>query len=440
MNELPTWAVRLRDQRQSRDWSLLDMARGLSEAADARTRTHLPTRESLVRMIRSWEAGKHRPSEPYPRLFAEIFAIPEAALFADNPDNPDTPGEDTYPGYPSRETHRLPEGVRSLDISLPTCVDMSDMQRRAAIQLLAAISAGGIIPVGVMETVLSGVEDALRDHADVDTWESVVDEYNHLADKRPVGSLIADLTADVVAVGRLMNRGNPPLVQAGLLRVSAGLGWILASQLEDIGERRAARVTWSTTRRAADASGDRDLMVWVRAKEASMARWSGRPDSVTLALTDEAISLANGHPSRGLARACAVRASLAARRGEMGAQDAYAALNALSDATNRAGSERSVYWAQAYVYVLLGDGRATSAMEAAFDPVSPEHVSELHMLQALDLVRRREVGEGLQQALATVQARPASVARRHMAGQILTALPEKARNLPAAHELRALTA
>ncbi|SDG66534.1 hypothetical protein SAMN05421505_106183 [Sinosporangium album] len=35
-------------------------------------------------MIRSWEAGKHRPSEPYPQLYARVFQTTEHDLFHEN--------------------------------------------------------------------------------------------------------------------------------------------------------------------------------------------------------------------------------------------------------------------------------------------------------------------------------------------------------------------
>jgi len=81
MSELPLWAVRLRAERRSREWSVAEMARRLIEAADGRTRAHLPTRESVARMVRSWEAGKHRPSEVYEGLYARAFGVDETELF-----------------------------------------------------------------------------------------------------------------------------------------------------------------------------------------------------------------------------------------------------------------------------------------------------------------------------------------------------------------------
>lgn len=81
MSELPPWAARLRAERRAREWSVSEMARRLIEAADGRTRAHLPTRESVARMVRSWESGKHRPSETYEGLYARAFEVTEADLF-----------------------------------------------------------------------------------------------------------------------------------------------------------------------------------------------------------------------------------------------------------------------------------------------------------------------------------------------------------------------
>lgn len=81
MNDLPQWAIRLRAERRSHLWTVKDLARHMADAADERTRSRLPKRESLMRMIRSWEAGKHHPGDPYPHLLARAFGTTEEALF-----------------------------------------------------------------------------------------------------------------------------------------------------------------------------------------------------------------------------------------------------------------------------------------------------------------------------------------------------------------------
>ncbi|MEU8206039.1 hypothetical protein [Streptosporangium sp. NPDC049046] len=60
------------------------MAKRLAEAADEWTRERLPTRESLVRSIKGWEAGKHRPREPYLTLYCRVFGFRETELFEEN--------------------------------------------------------------------------------------------------------------------------------------------------------------------------------------------------------------------------------------------------------------------------------------------------------------------------------------------------------------------
>jgi transcriptional regulator with XRE-family HTH domain len=81
MDEIPGWALRLRAERRERLWSQRQMAQALTEAADESTRAHPPTRESLIRMIKDWEKGRHQPKDPYRVLYCRAFDLPEAELF-----------------------------------------------------------------------------------------------------------------------------------------------------------------------------------------------------------------------------------------------------------------------------------------------------------------------------------------------------------------------
>ncbi|GGO09549.1 hypothetical protein GCM10010116_19290 [Microbispora rosea subsp. aerata] len=85
MTDPPSWAVRLRAERRNRLWSSKDMAARLREVADDRTRERLPTAESLRRMIRSWEAGEHRPGELYAELYSRALGIDAGDLFGTSP-------------------------------------------------------------------------------------------------------------------------------------------------------------------------------------------------------------------------------------------------------------------------------------------------------------------------------------------------------------------
>ncbi|MEV6980417.1 hypothetical protein AB0M95_04050 [Sphaerisporangium sp. NPDC051017] len=59
------------------------MARELANSAEG-TSAHLAERESLIRMIKDWEAGRHKPKDPYRILYSRIFGIDDDELFSDD--------------------------------------------------------------------------------------------------------------------------------------------------------------------------------------------------------------------------------------------------------------------------------------------------------------------------------------------------------------------
>jgi transcriptional regulator with XRE-family HTH domain len=77
--ELPAWAVALRKERQRHGWSQLKLAVELEKAAD-RLQHPCPTRESLIRMIRGWENGEHKPTEENAVLLAAALGSVVHAL------------------------------------------------------------------------------------------------------------------------------------------------------------------------------------------------------------------------------------------------------------------------------------------------------------------------------------------------------------------------
>ena len=58
----------LREWRRSRGWDVPELARRLRRAADEPVAAH----EGMVRMIRAWERGDHRPSERYELLYRRL--------------------------------------------------------------------------------------------------------------------------------------------------------------------------------------------------------------------------------------------------------------------------------------------------------------------------------------------------------------------------------
>lgn len=79
MDDRPVWAARLREGRRRRLWTQREMAKRLAQAAAGDIA--LPERESLVRMIKDWEAGKHQPSDLYRVLYCRVFDMDESDLF-----------------------------------------------------------------------------------------------------------------------------------------------------------------------------------------------------------------------------------------------------------------------------------------------------------------------------------------------------------------------
>src|SRR5215211_4470348 len=71
-NERPAWAQWLQQQRHERDWSWRRLARELRQRADKRG-WRLPSDDDLIRMMRRWERGEHKPGERYRELLAEVY-------------------------------------------------------------------------------------------------------------------------------------------------------------------------------------------------------------------------------------------------------------------------------------------------------------------------------------------------------------------------------
>ncbi|MFI0416956.1 multiprotein-bridging factor 1 family protein [Spongiactinospora sp. 9N601] len=335
-----------------------------------------------------------------------------------------------------------------------------DMERRAAIQLLAALGTGALVPPGSLETVLAGIERSagVQDTLGLDDWERTVRTYGQLYYAEPPSALIGDLTADLISVSGVLKREQSPSARAGLQRVSARLAALMATDFSDAGNQRPARLTWQTARRAADVSGDRDLSVWVRAREADCAFWQNRPHSMISDMLDDAMRHANGSPSVGLAVAHEVQAKLLAMRGEKAT--ATAALQSLTTTFEKLPSsvtaasaigasigtsypEALIHRTTAYVYAFLGDkNKAPSAVDQAIASYPPGLTGgNLRLIQALAHIHQGQVEDGLSQAVTIAGGVARLTPMRHMIlGRILAAVPEQAHALPAAQELRALAA
>ncbi len=333
--------------------------------------------------------------------------------------------------------------------------DEDDVERRTLLHLLSAFGATAALPPGTVDTVFAGVKRSLDDRLenDLDDWEQTAWEYAQSIWIESPGALIPDLAADLLQIGRLLDRDLPGPVRDGLMRVSAQLGVYMAMELSDTGNQRASWRSWRSARRAADVSGDLRLAVWVRGREASDAFWDGRPAGVVDELLNQAIRLANGRPYKGLATALETQARHLVTQGN--ATEALTAIDNLNDLFERLPAnvttdhistfgvpEELLWFTRSYVYAHLGDSRqACAAADRALALCPPEKKggrANMNLLQSLALVRDHDIRDGLNHALASVDGVPMTSSRRHILDRIIQSLPEQVHAQPAAHHLRAL--
>lgn len=337
----------------------------------------------------------------------------------------------------------------------PQSPDEDDMERRSLLRLLSALGPGAAIPASTVDAVHTALRQITGEptERDADDWEQIAWDYAQGVWTDLSGSRSADLAADIQDLSRHLARTTDPSERATLLRVYAQLSAFLALDLPLIAGPRACWRAWSAARVAADASGDRDLAVWVRAEEASESFFMKRLGPAIGNLLDQAVELGGGRPCLGLARALDIRGRLLAAQGEVDA--ARKALGELNDVysafpTSVTGDRISVWgmpltdmlWAEGWVLTKLGDvKRATPLLEQAVAASSQERVggtTNLTLMLMWGAIQNGEVTEGLDHALRAAQPLPVTPPRRRILGEILAALPDKAHDLPTARELRAL--
>jgi len=337
----------------------------------------------------------------------------------------------------------------------PPSSDEDDMERRSLLRLLSVLGPGAAIPASAIDALHAGLREITGEPAerDADDWEQIAWDYAQGVWTDLSGARSADLTADIQDLNRHLARTKDSSERATLLRVYAQLSAFLAIDLPLIAGPRACWRAWSAARAAADASGDRELAVWVRAMEGTESYYMKRLGSAASDLFTEAIELAGGRPCVGLANALDVRSRMLAAQGDADAarkalgelEDAYSALPAsvTGDQISAWGKPpEDVQWVEGWVLTKLGDvNRAAPLLEQAIAASPQEKVggrTNITLVRMWGVIQDGEVAEGLDRAVELTQPLPVTPARRRIVGEILGALPEKARALPAARELRAL--
>lgn len=445
MSDLPEWAIRLRSERLGRDWSLTDMAKRLAGAADARRREHLPTRESLIRMIRSWEAGKHRPSEPYPQFYARAFGIAEMDLFADKFTRA------------TNEALQSPasEFARTLGVDSPIVADTIDMDmlRRRLIQTLGVVGLTGSLP----DDALAKVRRAVAPSAEsVEDWEEVAWGWAH-ALSGPPGEILGGIADDLVTLRQSIAHASDG-DRRDLTRVSAQMFMVAASALGLVGGSRDSQEShrwWCAAQMSAETCGDSRLASLAYALDASQAVYERRDEAYVLRRVHHAMRSAGNRPFPGVLQARSAHAVLLAQRGR--SSEARAEVTALISDYERAESvdgpalvggwrPARVYLTQSAVYSVAGDLHEAETAQSAYRESGSSHMvrrsSLIELHRARCMVAAGEMRAGVEHAYEVMSLLPGeqrSLSVRGSASDLLDALPAEARDLSPVPELRALT-
>ncbi|HEY6314127.1 MAG TPA: helix-turn-helix transcriptional regulator [Streptosporangiaceae bacterium] len=116
----------IRAERRERGWPVRKMAEMLCGATD--NPDDLPPVYALVRMIRGWEAGQHRPSEMYRLLYCRVFGMAEDVLFGS--DSANSSSSSVISQIKARsgldEIPRTTNGISSIRHASPAIAELCD--------------------------------------------------------------------------------------------------------------------------------------------------------------------------------------------------------------------------------------------------------------------------------------------------------------------------
>lgn len=348
----------------------------------------------------------------------------------------------------ARATPAAPGHAGSVDGDPAGETDEDEMQRRRLLAALATLGAASSPAVEALQSIRDGVDRTVgRDvSSHLGEWEETVAEYGYSYLIHPPHVLVRDLAADLVAVQRVAGYA-PGRARPSWQRIIGGLAALMAKTLCNLGQSRVAREWWATAQHAADASGDRDLSLWVRGEQLVHGLYEGRPPVILLRKADRSVA-GDGGMLRGMLHVRSVRAQLLAIEGAPGA--AAAELAACEEIFGRLPSAitsevRSVAgWAEdrlryteAWVHAHTGDrDRLDAAVARGLQvlPTSEPRIRvQLNLLRAAGHVRAGDTTEGVRHAHAAYEAQPAehrTVMVRSLARQVVDAVPPPRRAEP----------
>ncbi|QXJ21961.1 hypothetical protein AGRA3207_002879 [Actinomadura graeca] len=339
----------------------------------------------------------------------------------------------------------------NVDIQAPPLPWEDDMERRVLLQLATlGISVGTLGSTG--EPVRQLLALALNSEPrDLDDWHLTVSDHLHAVRTRPPAKVRDGLVVNLIAVQRqLQDTESRELgVLIELRRVVAALTVLYANTLTRLGDDDAAIHWWRTAKTAADATGDLDLRLGVRATEAGHGLYGQRDPATVLNLIDQAQRITGHSPRRALiARAQAlaftslgrhVDARRALRTHLRLAETASEAQGIMADYWDNCQSD----WAELQIYAAIGDEpKADRAAEHNLARISDhQYVPMIHLQRALCTMIKGGTDHGVKRATEIFAALPPAELS-HMITEtgkrVLRAVPVEQRDRPTVRELHAL--
>jgi transcriptional regulator with XRE-family HTH domain len=341
-------------------------------------------------------------------------------------------------------------------------IEWDEMERRLFLQLAA--SAG----VGVAAAPNLGIEASQllnlalsAEPRDIEEWELVCSDHLHALRTRPPAVAKQDLTLDLLALYRQLRTAGRN--STDLQRVRAALSTLHANLLTRLGEHGAAIRWWRTARDAADASGDLELRLGVRATEAGHGLFGQRSPDTVLRLTENAQGIVNGKPpSGGLAFVLISKAKALSALGRH--DDARQVLSDCHDVlirtpsatdimsgywitgNNEAESRLKLHFAESLVFAFAGDEAA--ADDAADNVIALTNgdyqiVPAVRLYQALCAVANGGIERGVRQATEIVgdlDKSQRTAMTREDAQVVLRAVPHENHRTPLVREFRTVLA
>jgi hypothetical protein len=230
----------LRAWRRSLGWDVPKLARHLREAADGEA---VPAHDSLVRMIRGWEAGRHGMSERYELLCRKAGFRSQGAASQPAPGSVPLGG----PAGRSRSAAAVEDGA---------AVDNEDVQRREFLSASAGLAGLLMVPpqfayLAAGRNIGSQVPALLRQRLSrlrrLDDYLGGTDTYRvYLAELQATQTLAAQAACTQRTRAELMKLISEQAQQAGWAAFDAG--W-----------QAAATTLYEESITAASTAGDRSL-------------------------------------------------------------------------------------------------------------------------------------------------------------------------------------